>query len=177
MRRLNRFKSIKALLAVLVMPFLMTFGLGDVLADNYLDKTQKLAENIWVGPQIDAKAVKDLKAAGVMKVVNFRTEAEMNALPFDQAAVLKAEQLSYDLIPVGKSLGYTPQQVADFNALMSQHGDEKLLLHCRSGFRANLVYAAWLIKYQGMDKASAKNKVHKWSDEAIDQLLGLEVAE
>lgn len=27
--------------------------------------------------------------------------------------------------------------------------DGKLLLHCASGGRAGLVYAAWLVKYQG----------------------------
>mgnify|MGYP000011724016 FL=1 len=178
MRQLNRFKSIKALLVVMAMPVMMAFGLGDVMADGYLNKTQKLAENIWVGPQVSEKELKSLKAEQFTQVINFRTVEEMTALSFDESEVLKAEGIDYQLIPLGKNLGYTPQQLSEFNQVMQnqKEGDAKILMHCRSGYRANLMYAAWLIKYKNMDKAAAKKAVHAWSDESIDALLGAEAA-
>ncbi len=182
MRQLNRFKSIKALLMVMAMPLMMPvfmmFGLGDVMAEGYVNKTQKLAENIWVGPQVSEKELKSLKAEQFTQVINFRTTEEMSALSFDESKILKAEGVDYELIPMGKSLGYTPAQLSQFNQVMQskKDADGKILMHCRSGYRANLMYAAWLIKYNNMDKAAAKEAVHAWSDEAIDALLGVEAA-
>ena len=136
-----------------------------------MNKTQKLAENIVVGPQLTADELKTLKSQKVTQVINFRTVDEMKTLSYDEAAILKAEGIEYHLIPMGKSLGYTPAQLTEFNDVMQKHGAEKTVLHCRSGYRANLMYAAWLMKYQGLDKAAAKKQVHAWSDEAIDQLM------
>ncbi len=148
---------------------------GSVLAGDYLTSTKTLDDRIKVGGQLQEQDVQALADAGVMHVINFRTQAEMDALSFDEQTIVTQANMTYDLIPMGKSVGYAPSQLASFTALMSKYDDEPTVLHCHSGFRANLIYAAWLIESQNTAPEDAKRMVHAWSDEAIGQLLNKKI--
>lgn len=149
---------------------------GQLFAGDYLATTKTLDDHIKVGGQLNESDVQALADAGVQHVINLRTQAEMDALPFDEQAVVTQAKMTYDLIPLGKSEGFNPKQLATFTALMSKYDDEPTVLHCRSGYRANLIYAAWLIESQNTAPADAKRMVHAWSDEAIGQLLNKKIS-
>lgn len=156
---------------LLLMMVFISQMVGPVMASDYLSSTQSLSENIQVGAQPSASDIEALAANGIKHVVNVRTHEEMNDLPFDEVNALNEAKIRYHHIPVGKALGYTPKQLEQFSQAMSTVGEDATVLHCKSGFRANLLYAAWLIQTQNKTPKEAKAQVHAWSDHAIGQLL------
>lgn len=113
------------------------------------------ADRLIVGGQPLALDLPALQAAGVKRIVNLRTPEEMQALDFDEAAQAQALGLQYLALPLGgKDYPYSPALVDALEAQL-QGGDGQLLLHCASGGRAGLVYAAWLVKYRGMSPDAA----------------------
>lgn len=112
-------------------------------ASNYLQGLSKVGE-VYIGPQPDAEALSHLNTQGVRTVISFRTPGEMNDLPFDQQQVLRSEGIQYHLIPTGgEQTPIGPDQVRQLDQLMNaQQGP--VLMHCRSGYRAAVVLAAWL---------------------------------
>ncbi|MFO1494977.1 MAG: sulfur transferase domain-containing protein [Lysobacterales bacterium] len=106
-------------------------------------------EGLWVGGQPNTDDLATLRQAGVERVLNLRTPEEMQDLGFDEAASASALGLAYRSLPLGgTAYPYTPALVDALEAEM-QASKGKLLLHCASGGRAGLVYAAWLVKYRG----------------------------
>ncbi|MBK9656098.1 MAG: hypothetical protein IPO66_11770 [Rhodanobacteraceae bacterium] len=115
---------------------------------TYIDKSLNL-DSLIVGGQIQAIDVEALKGAGVTRVINLRTPEEMQTLGFDEGAALNAGGLSYRQLPLGgPDFPYSPELLDAFAAEMAA-ADGKIVLHCASGGRAGMVYAAWLVKYQG----------------------------
>jgi protein tyrosine phosphatase (PTP) superfamily phosphohydrolase (DUF442 family) len=93
-----------------------------------------------------------LKAEGVRHIVNIRTETELQDLQasgFNQASVLQALGLSETRSPVGGDVGFTPAAVDALHAAL-QRG-EPVALHCASGGRSAMVYAAYRVKYQNIE--------------------------
>ncbi len=150
---------------------LSMFASGLSYAEDYLAQTQQLKDHIWVGPQMAREDVEQLKKLGISHVVNFRTQGEMDGLDFNEHDLLNQTAINYLSIPIGKEQGYSPEKLAQFTAFMTAHESEPMLLHCRSGYRANVMYAAWLIQSKNLSPLEAKEKVHAWSDEAVGQLL------
>lgn len=115
---------------------------------TYIDKSLN-TESLIVGGQIQDLDVDALHSAGVTRVINLRTPEEMQALGFDENAALDSRGMGYRQLPLGGAeYPYSPALLEAFAAEMAQ-ADGKVLLHCASGGRAGLVYAAWLVKYQG----------------------------
>lgn len=115
---------------------------------TYLDKSLRVG-GLIVGGQIQDIDMAALKSAGVTRVVNLRTPEEMQTLGFDESAALTKQGLAYRQLPLGGAeFPYSPAVLDAFAAEMAA-ADGKLLLHCASGGRAGIVYAAWLVKYQG----------------------------
>ena len=86
--------------------------------------------------------------AGGRVVINARTQKEMDALDFDERALVESLGMEYVHIPTsGSTFGYPMRdQLAD--ALDSTHGD--VLFHCRSGSRASAIYALYMIDQYGL---------------------------
>ena len=118
------------------------------VTSTYVEKALKL-DAVIIGGQPLALDLAALKKAGVTRVVNLRTAEEMKTVAYDEPGALAAEALTYRHVPVGgPEFPYTPAVLEAFNAEM-QATDGKVLLHCASGGRAGLVYAAWLVRFQG----------------------------
>ncbi|MEL6210190.1 MAG: sulfur transferase domain-containing protein, partial [Pseudomonadota bacterium] len=100
---------------------------------------QPLGEHRFVGAQPDADDFAELKAAGIAKVINFRTPPEMDELGFDEPQILADLGIEYVHIPMGgDEYGYTAAQVDALASALSDP-DEKVLLHCTIGWRASMV--------------------------------------
>jgi uncharacterized protein (TIGR01244 family) len=111
------------------------------------------AGTAYVAGQPTADALRAMKADGVTTVINLRTQQEMDnrrQVPFDEEALAKELGLTYVHIPLGgPDTPYTPAAV-DKVAAAIKASKGKVLLHCTVAWRASHVWAAYLMKYQGL---------------------------
>lgn len=103
----------------------------------------------------------DLRAwrdQGVGAIFNVRTDEEMDnrsTVPFDEAARAADLGYTYAQHPLGGSAHpYSPELLAQFAATV-QASSTPILLHCGSGSRAGLLYAAYAVKYLGKSPDAA----------------------
>ena len=120
---------------------------------------EKLADHgrIAVSAQPTAQDLQTLAAQGYTHIVSVRTQAEMDdrkAVPFDEPVLAAELALQFQLLPVGGDQPFRPE-LADGLALALQDPQAKVLLHCASGARASQVYAAYAVKYLGMEPDAA----------------------
>ncbi|MEZ5668249.1 MAG: TIGR01244 family sulfur transferase [Alphaproteobacteria bacterium] len=101
----------------------------------------KLADNLFVSPQIAAAELDALKAQGIRAIINNRPDGEQADQPAsaDLEAEAKARGLAYRHIPVvsGK---ITDDQVAAFDAALKEM-PQPVLAFCRSGTRSTSLWA------------------------------------
>jgi uncharacterized protein (TIGR01244 family) len=101
----------------------------------------KLAEGIFVSPQITLDSVAEASALGVKLIINNRPEGESD----DQTsgaeieAAARAAEIGYVAIPVTHSGFSEPQVKAMAGALEVAKGP--VLAYCRSGTRSTLLWA------------------------------------
>lgn len=113
---------------------------------------------VLIAPQPLAADLEALGAKGVRRVINLRTPEEMSALGFDAAAVAASNGMAYTLLPIAGNAGFTPAALDAFSAAMAA-GEGAVLLHCASGTRAAHLYAAWLVREQGLSPEDAMRRV------------------
>lgn len=110
-------------------------------------------DRVWIAGQPSADDFRALKAQGVVSVLNVRTAEEMadrTSIPFEEDVLLQELGMDYAISPLGGSVGFNELPVAALKrALESSEGP--VLLHCASGGRAGLVWAAWQIRELGRD--------------------------
>ncbi len=112
-----------------------------------------------IGAQPGAIDFDALRAAGVTRVVNVRGADEMTSLGFDEPATAAAAGMRYVNVPLSGVGAYTPAALEAFAREMALDDGGKLLLHCGSGSRAGLLYAAWLVQYRGHTPDAAMRTV------------------
>ncbi len=112
-------------------------------------------------------------ADGVTTVVNMRSRAEIDALPYNPATEAAARGLSYWEIPMGRGDGYDPSQRARLTALL-RDTEGATVLYCRTGRRASWAYAAHLVAEDGLtpDAVAALDWPHPPPAARLAQLLG-----
>lgn len=139
-----------------------------------------MAGNVYVAGQPSRDALDWLKAQGVTTVVNLRTQPEMDnreRVPYDEAAALDSLGLEYVHIPLGGDENpYTPEAVARFaEAVEATEG--KVLLHCTVGWRASHMWAAYLVRYRGMElnEAIAHGRAINLGTLPVEELLDTDI--
>lgn len=104
-----------------------------------------LAEaGIFSGGAISAVDVPNLKSFGMRSVVDLRSDAE--TLDFDEAAEVRAADITYASLPIGGAEDLTLANVQRFDSLMRVM-PKPLLVHCASGNRVGAMAAlraAWV---------------------------------
>lgn len=137
----------------------------ELKAVDYLNKASRV-DRIYIAPQPDPTVLKGLAAEGVDTVVNFRRASEMSELAFDQAAILSEQSLAYHQIETGgETHPYSRQQLNQLDAILKSHTSSgALVLHCRSGYRAGVVLAAWLVEN---DNQTLEQAIERIGDERI----------
>ena len=121
-----------------------------VVLDNaglFQDKFVRVGEDMVIGGQPTAKALRDLRAQGVTTIVNLRMPEEMTRVPFDEAALAKELGIRYVHIPLAGTPAnqYGPKALDAFAAAMAA-ADGKVLLHCTIAWRASHLWAAYLVR-------------------------------
>jgi len=110
-------------------------------------------DRVWIAGQPSAEDLRALKAQGVLSVLNVRTAEEMAdraEVPFEEETLLHDLGIRYATSPLGGSVGINDRAVAALTEALAQ-SDGPVLLHCASGSRAGLVWAAWQIRELGRD--------------------------
>lgn len=126
-------------------------------ARPFLDRALRDGE-VYIAAQPVASDFAALQAAGITRVFNLRTSEEMQAAGIDGAALASAHGMRYAQSPVAGAAGFTPAVLEAFAREM-ESGSGPMLLHCASGGRAGNLYAAWLVRYQGLTPAEAMARV------------------
>jgi protein tyrosine phosphatase (PTP) superfamily phosphohydrolase (DUF442 family) len=126
--------------------------------------------------QPNAQDFAALKAEGVRQVINLRTDAEMAELAaagFAQNTLLDALGLSHTRAPIGGDAGFGSAAVDALHAAI-QRG-EPIALHCASGGRSAMVYAAYRVKYEQADPEQALAEIpeKKLWPLSLQQLSGI----
>ena len=124
---------------------------------QFQDKFARVGDDVFISGQPTERALRDLRAQGVMTVVNLRTPEEMSSrVPFDEAALVKNLGMQYVYIPVrgNAEFPYSPAAVKSFAGAMSS-AKGKVLLHCTIAWRASHLWAAYLIQYRDVPVATA----------------------
>ena len=106
--------------------------------------------NFYIAGQVSLEALKWLKSKGVTKIINLRTQQEMTEFTktsYNEALQTKKMGFDYYIIEVLGLAGYNDENLQKFIPLIN--ADEKILIHCMTGIRANDFFIAYLIKKQG----------------------------
>lgn len=133
---------------------------------------------VYIAGQPTEQALEEMKAEGVTKVINLRTEAEMSnpdMVPYDEAAKVNELDMEYVLIPQGPEDTLTPAALDSFTEAMAD-ADGKVLVHCGSGVRASHMWAAYLVREKGMsieDALKEAEAMNLKSEEPVRALLGM----
>lgn len=113
---------------------------------------------VLMAPQPQAADLVALRGQGVRRVINLRAAEEMATLGFDEAALAAAEGMDYTLLPIANNAAFSPAVLDAFAKAMAE-ADGQVLLHCASGARAGQLYAAWLVREQGLSPDEAMRRV------------------
>jgi len=106
------------------------------------------------GPQPSEEQIRAFAAGGGSLVVSMRTQAEMEALGFDERALCDELGIAYAHIPVSTST----VSLADARGLREtlRAAAGPVMLHCRSGSRASMVYGLHLASIGAMTREQAR---------------------
>jgi uncharacterized protein (TIGR01244 family) len=136
---------------------------GSVPSPELLDTTglfnsrfAKVGDDLFIAGQPTERGLRELKARGVTTIVNLRTPPEMARIGFDEAALAAQLGITYVYLPVrgDSAMPYSPETVARFAKAM-ESASGKVALHCTIAWRASHLWAAYLVKYRGLDVPSA----------------------
>lgn len=124
----------------------------------FLQRFAKVGDDLFISGQPTENGLRELKKRGVTTIVNLRTPPEMARIGFDEPKLISELGIKYIYLPVrGDSTApYSPATVAAFAKAM-QEATGPVALHCTIAWRASHLYAAYLVKYRGVevDKALA----------------------
>jgi uncharacterized protein (TIGR01244 family) len=125
-------------------------------AGMFIERYAKVGDDMFVAGQPTERALRELKAQGVVTVVNLRTPPEMARVGFDEAKLVRDLGMTYVYLPSRGGDGefaYSPEMLRRFTeAMMSANG--KVLLHCTVAWRASHLWGAYLIE-RGVPVADA----------------------
>lgn len=132
--------------------------------------------DVYISGQPSIEGLERMAKDGVKTVVSFRTPSEMNnrdVVPFDEAAKAAELGINYVNIPLGGDHAYSPDALAEFAKVM-EAADGKTLIHCTVGWRASHAWAAYLVKYKGMDinEAAEHGRAANMGVPPMESLLG-----
>lgn len=112
---------------------------------------------ITIAPQPTEADLRALKARGYTRIVNVRTQAEMEdrkQVPFDEVALAAELEIDYVHLPIGGDTPFRPEVIEGLERALAADGG-RVFLHCTSGNRASLVHAAYAVKHLGADPDEA----------------------
>jgi uncharacterized protein (TIGR01244 family) len=117
--------------------------------------------------QPDEAMLRDLKAAGVTGVINFRVPTEHPE--FAEASIVEASGMRYQSLPVAGAAGLTDDVIDAARASLHEacEAGGAMAIHCRSGNRASASWAAYRVLDENVpiEQAIAEARALKMSPE------------
>jgi uncharacterized protein (TIGR01244 family) len=114
--------------------------------------------NRIVSGAIAAEDIGRLRAAGVKRVINLRTEQESQGL--NEAQLATGLGIVYHSIPIQGAQSLTKENAHELDEALAQAGEDLTLVHCASGNRVGALIAireAW-IKGRSVEESLAEGK-------------------
>ncbi len=128
-------------------------------AEDLAEWADALPNGRLIGPSVisagqpDAAQLQNLAGVGLAAVINLRTPGEDPG--FDEAEVLRSEDVAYYHVPVAGSAGLSPENVQRLDRLLARHAGQPVLVHCASGNRVGALFALRAHWLQGAEADSA----------------------
>lgn len=109
----------------------------------------KVDEGFFVAPQIDASVTEELRAHGIVAIINNRPDGEEagQLAAADARQTFEQEGFEYHHVPVTMNT-LSPQVVEQFRQVWEQV-EGPVVAHCRSGMRSTLLWALAEARYGG----------------------------
>lgn len=116
---------------------------------------------IAIGGALSPEAVAAIKQAGFKSIVNLRLESEPGANVAEERKAAEAAGLRYIYLPFANAMP-DASKLTEFLKVVAVPGNQPMLLHCASGARASMFWAAKRVMLDG------------WTvDRAMDELPNL----
>lgn len=108
---------------------------------------------LFLSEQPDAATFDLAREKGISMVINLRAPAEFD---WDEQNAAKDAGLNYYNIPlIGEEHSFDPQVINQLSAVVKQHGNDPILVHCSSGNRASAWLAIYLVNEHNIDLEKA----------------------
>jgi uncharacterized protein (TIGR01244 family) len=149
-------------------------------AQGFTEVFFKVGDGVYLSGQPSAEGLARAKAMGVKRVINLRTDREVNdrnIVPYDEAEAVAELGIDYVRIPQGgPDTPYAPQAVEQLDAAIASSSGP-VLLHCTVAWRATHLWTAWLIEKQGVefDEAIRIGKRLNFGGMPLEGFLGREL--
>lgn len=108
---------------------------------------------VFFGGQPTADAFRTVQEQGIKVVVNLRGQPEMEALDFDEPALVKALGMDYVAIPI-TSDSFNPTDADRLRDVLRKTGGP-VLIHCGSSNRVGALWAMYLRRHRGVAEDEA----------------------
>lgn len=107
----------------------------------------KVDDGFFVAPQLDLSVVEELRAEGIVAVINNRPDGEEAGQPsaLETGAAFQREGFAYHHLPVTMA-SLSPEVVAQFRDAWQQ-AQGPVVAYCRSGMRSTLLWALAEARY------------------------------
>lgn len=115
---------------------------------------QQISPGVYTAGVLNPDKTGEMASSGIDAVINLRypKESKYNEGPYIENAGIK-----YVSFPVGGGVP-SPDTVQRFSSIVDSFADQKLVVHCASGNRVGIIWAAHLLD-QGMPLDSALDQV------------------
>jgi len=143
-------KSITLILIVAILFFCSEISLSqNTINPALVDQSYNLykAGDVFIAGQPTSSNLDSLAEIGVKLIINLRTQGEMEALDYDEAAQAKKLGIKYEHYPMGGADGYNPDVIKEMGKQIKKSKGQ-VLIHCRSAGRATYAWMAWMVRYQ-----------------------------
>jgi protein tyrosine phosphatase (PTP) superfamily phosphohydrolase (DUF442 family) len=125
----------------------------------------QLSENLFTAGMPKAEQLVDAPKHGVQVVINLAPHDAKDALE-NEAELVNSLGMEYINIPVNWSKP-TKDRLDKFMAVMDEHKDKIILVHCEANFRASAFVAIYRIVRLGWREENAFGPMHKiWNEDA-----------
>lgn len=135
-------------------------------------------KNFYLSGQPSLEALKWLKAEGVTRIINIRSEGENETFTeeaFNEKAMALSLGFDYHNIPVNGSADYTPEKLQELSPFLDEN--EKIMIHCGSAGRVTNFFMAYLVQTRGytIDEAIDVGKGLRFTF-ALEQILDADIS-
>lgn len=108
--------------------------------------------HLWFSGQPDQAALEQARAAGVAVVINLRDPSEH---AWDERSAVETLGMAYHNVPVARGRPFDRAVFQRIEALVEQHHEQQVLVHCASSNRVGGWLATHLVDHHGMSPADA----------------------